>query len=964
MAELPRYRQVGIEPIQPRQTARPDLQESVARSNMINQEIGQMTQFLDQKIGLQKQKELQALDIQRTTEGQQIVSQIGDEAVLEQLTAQGGPKNISDRAAYALANQVAADRIEGEATIEMDRIRNQAWLDKVPYNMVNSQLQDVVDGFSASLSNLDPAISSRLRQRLSSTAARYDSDYLSKYANLQQDNEAVTIYNVQLITTRDLAFNVRREGLTEDLQEAVDHQIDVINLYNMNQSEKDKLINNLINTVAKEDIRYLVSLESPMTRQGIIDTYKDQGIGTLNVDQTDDFINELTIENKISISRIRDEYGVLLEDNLNYAMNNPGAPLVALDDRFNLLTENEQQIIVNQRSVIGQIPNLITKSNVEIDDLLRLAENALDAGGDENYTENFSNYNALKTIATNIQNDRKADPTTNAINRNENVKLASESFITAINDGNPNSGDLLTDYIRTQNEFYNSIGTPMDERAVFTNPQVAYFIDVLNNSDDPNQKRNMIDILTSTKNDEYKVLIINQLEDAGTKMGVIRSLELPKSMEQRTGLEILFLAADNLDPNDLPDSMFTGGIKNKTDFKTEITLNPIVLNWRNAMASGNESYDSERFNQMIDLAINVIHVKHINNSTISLETLINKTIPQVFNEKIVGDSIIPFDVPLNEMQIERVYNYLLSEAVINEIPFDVIPLGFSADIDLNTFRTSITDGTNGSFITNQTGDGVVLAYRNQDTQGLIPLTRDDGSFIEYKFTELPLLFDTAQRKSVAEAELAYGTTAFIIEGSRKEREEEGGGLTKYNTNTVALPQEAIPEVDIPEQSRKVAITNSITMAESSNNPDALWKNVQNNKFDFTATESTLEEVLEFTKIGGAYAEWSKDQSDTGTIHTPIGKYQFVGATLRDIKNRGGFDELNIDDSTVFTEEVQDKLFAWYIKDTINSTGPNSTLEAKRNKIRGRFEGATIENVSDNELNLIIDQVLTNSYIKR
>ena len=158
------------------------------------------------------------------------------------------------------------------------------------------------------------------------------------------------------------------------------------------------------------------------------------------------------------------------------------------------------------------------------------------------------------------------------------------------------------------------------------------------------------------------------------------------------------------------------------------------------------------------------------------------------------------------------------------------------------------------------------------------------------------------------------------------------------------------------------VTNGLTFAESSNDPDALWKQSQKETFkNFTPTQSTLKEVLEFTKFDGEYADWSRQQGQNKTTHTPVGKYQFVGATLRDIKNRKGFDDLNINDNTIFTEQVQDKLFEWYIKDTIKSVGTNATQEDKREKIRARFEGATTEKVSNKELDLIIEQILADSY---
>jgi hypothetical protein len=165
------------------------------------------------------------------------------------------------------------------------------------------------------------------------------------------------------------------------------------------------------------------------------------------------------------------------------------------------------------------------------------------------------------------------------------------------------------------------------------------------------------------------------------------------------------------------------------------------------------------------------------------------------------------------------------------------------------------------------------------------------------------------------------------------------------------------------------ITNTLTMKESSNNPNALWQNAETDTFKDQppVTEQTLAQILDFTKIDGDYANWSKQQPNkatgkTGDVHTPVGKYQFVGKTLRDIKDRGGFEELGFDDTTVFTEQNQDKLFEWYMNDTIKAAGPNATQEQIRAKIRGRWEGiSTTDQMSDEELDGIISQVQAGTY---
>ena len=157
--------------------------------------------------------------------------------------------------------------------------------------------------------------------------------------------------------------------------------------------------------------------------------------------------------------------------------------------------------------------------------------------------------------------------------------------------------------------------------------------------------------------------------------------------------------------------------------------------------------------------------------------------------------------------------------------------------------------------------------------------------------------------------------------------------------------------------------NKLTMAESSNNPNALWKQSHRKRFaDFVATESTMDEVLDFVRLDGPYANWSKTQSKGQNVHTPVGKYQFVGATLRDIKDRGGFEEIGITGDTVFSPEVQDKLFVWYMTDTIRAAGENASQAEVRNKVRSRWEGATKENISGRELDKIIQEVQQGTYI--
>ena len=137
-----------------------------------------------------------------------------------------------------------------------------------------------------------------------------------------------------------------------------------------------------------------------------------------------------------------------------------------------------------------------------------------------------------------------------------------------------------------------------------------------------------------------------------------------------------------------------------------------------------------------------------------------------------------------------------------------------------------------------------------------------------------------------------------------------------------------------------------TMHESgSGGYDALLGQAQDTEQfrDVKITEMTMDQVLDFVSPGGAYSEYSlgatvpgQEAYENGRPSTPVGKFQFVGKTLRDIRDRGGFEELGITGTTLYDEDTQNKLFAWYVKDTMNAASGDKA--AYREKMRNRFEG--------------------------
>jgi hypothetical protein len=102
----------------------------------------------------------------------------------------------------------------------------------------------------------------------------------------------------------------------------------------------------------------------------------------------------------------------------------------------------------------------------------------------------------------------------------------------------------------------------------------------------------------------------------------------------------------------------------------------------------------------------------------------------------------------------------------------------------------------------------------------------------------------------------------------------------------------------------------VARRESGNDADALYgfANREGGPFAGTkVTNMTVDQAIDFSKPGGAYANYSLDK--LGRIATPMGKYQIVGRTLQQAK-----DDLGLTGNEIMTEDLQ-KRIAEHLYDT-------------------------------------------------
>jgi hypothetical protein len=118
------------------------------------------------------------------------------------------------------------------------------------------------------------------------------------------------------------------------------------------------------------------------------------------------------------------------------------------------------------------------------------------------------------------------------------------------------------------------------------------------------------------------------------------------------------------------------------------------------------------------------------------------------------------------------------------------------------------------------------------------------------------------------------------------------------------------------------------------------------------TTMPMSEVLDLVKFDGDFHKYNKARKKPQNT-TAIGKYQFVGATLRDLKKRGVFKKLGITDDTLFDESTQDALSEYQAIHRIRDRG-DGTMSGARKEMRNEWEG--FKKISDSRLDSIINEI--------
>jgi len=175
--------------------------------------------------------------------------------------------------------------------------------------------------------------------------------------------------------------------------------------------------------------------------------------------------------------------------------------------------------------------------------------------------------------------------------------------------------------------------------------------------------------------------------------------------------------------------------------------------------------------------------------------------------------------------------------------------------------------------------------------------------------------------------------------------------SSWNTGTLVTPETST------EASLESGSTTQQTLeAVEAKGYDTLYGNFETKNTPFkgyAVSQQTVGDLITFSEPSGEYGQYVKprlgkqtEAYKKGLTSTPMGKYQIVGSTLRDLVNRMGLPK-----NTVFNKATQDSMFLFLAKENI---AKGKTPSQKRANLRSIWEG--FRKVDDATLDALIAEV--------
>jgi hypothetical protein len=255
MAVLPRYRRLGVEAQAPTRIDFSPMREVAGVGLAISQNVDRMGDFIYRE------------QVRRAEmAGQEAVREQGAIPILQRLSEQGGPGiSIAEQSAYEAANRVAVSEIQFEAENQISALLQSATDSNTPFSAVNTQLEDIVDGFSASLGYLNPEAAGLLQARLRNSTADASRRYASAYQARARAAAAERRSDVATGFATSALELARVEGSTpETLFSSLQENRQALIDSGMSAEHADRWFNSAYSTAVRDNMLYR-GMTAPLT---------------------------------------------------------------------------------------------------------------------------------------------------------------------------------------------------------------------------------------------------------------------------------------------------------------------------------------------------------------------------------------------------------------------------------------------------------------------------------------------------------------------------------------------------------------------------------------------------------------------------------------------------------------------------------------------------------------------------
>jgi len=721
MALLPRYQRIGIKTRQPQRMDFTEEREAVRLAENVRTQLDKMTDF-----------QLTKMEEQAVVRGQERVRSEGAQETLAAIQAKGGPKTIAEKSAVNAANRIAVVEIESLAKQDMQNLVRQADKSGMSTSAFNAAMDDIRDGYTASMSVVDPVAAGVLTARLNDSSMTYEGKYAdiavqrATAATKKRVTEIVTVGSQEIIDSATQPGSTA-ETLGRAATKLYQSQLDL----GVKEKNAQKVVDATLKKALRENRLYLYDNAADIgTKKALLEEFEKSGLPGHTYEQNRSFNSSLKSSLTAEINRAQSEAISGLNDAVNVITNTGVAP-----EGFEINNESIDSIFPPDAAAeFKDVWADATEDAANRGALNFMSPQRIDQITEELKAEINTAEDPERAIARSIGWNNAVADRNDALNKDPGLYAVqtdpiAQGIVESIQGhmASGNVGMLAESLIilrEMNNTKYEVMGVPSNNRSVMPKALASQMVAVVKSLE--------TDVAAVTLNDlktrlgGYAPLFINELRAQNLPPEYVRAMYVDKPAVQQDLLEV-----SKMTEKEIKDNMSSADI---SDF--DRSLEDSLVDFRTAYIAGGGDEANDIYNETL-AAMKKVGYFRMKSSTVSPTTValkvINDIVPESAQVVLTSRGKYVVSMGYNANTIEKSASNFLNEAVLKQL--DLQPLDSTLDPDFVDEAISIAAiVSNGMWFNNSTGDGLILHYVINGNE--IPVLTKDGKEFEVKFATM------------------------------------------------------------------------------------------------------------------------------------------------------------------------------------------------------------------------------------